>query len=391
MYRRLVLKRIMMLAMILLVASCIEPFSLENIISEPILVIEGIITDKPGPYEVKIFYSYVPDSMLSNYLPESEAIVSIHDNLGNFEVLNEVRPGVYNTSVTGIQGVVGRDYFVKIKTTKGEVYESTPDKMEPNGALDSVYFEYSSTPIVNPDPNSLVDSNLEGFTIYANAHGISNGLNYFRWTWEGTYKIQTSPELRYTHILYPNGREADIPDPVPCSGYRSVNTTQLQKDGPCTCCTCWVNEYEKNPFISDNQLVANNRFTRLNLAFIKITNEHFYEKYHVNVQQRSLTKNALDFWRAIKAQKDGATSLFQPPSGKIIGNIISKDGNEKPLGIFYASSISEKTIEILPINVPSPNSLDYMNPGATNKNRRKYYVSCLDYPNSSTDRPIFWK
>ncbi len=383
---KLLNRRLLIAVIILIVAACVDPFSLDKIGANSVLVIEGSITDKPGPYEVKLFHSFMPDTLLNNYLPESGAVVTIHDNVGNSEVLTEVKPGIYNTSPFGITGIVGREYHIKIITSKGKIYESSPDKMEPNGIIDSVYFEYSSTKIKNPDPKILVEYDLEGFNIFMNARGNPLGNNYFRWIWEGTYKIHTWPELRYKSILYPNGREADIPDPVPCSGYVSVNTTQLVQVGPCMCCNCWVSEYEKKPLISDNQFVLDNRFTRINLAFVRITNEHFYDKYHINVQQRSLTKAALDFWRAIRAQKEGATSLFQPPSGKIIGNIISKDGSDKPLGIFYASSVSEKSVEILFKDNPSSGKLDYM----TSRNRN-YYVSCLDYPYASTNRPIFWK
>ena len=94
----------------LLVLSCVTEFQPDTVSLPPSLVVEGQITDQPGPYTVKLTrtadYSYKAINLL-----ETGAVVSIEDDQGNRETLREQAPGgVYQTRDAGIQGVAGRSY-----------------------------------------------------------------------------------------------------------------------------------------------------------------------------------------------------------------------------------------------------------------------------------------
>lgn len=126
------------LSLIYLMTSCEDVIELDLNDIPPRLVIEGVITDQPGPYYVKIsesakFYD-------SNIFPSvSGATVTISDNEGNAEILIEDSPGVYKT--TDIQGVRGRTYTLDVELD-GENYtaESTiPAQQIP---LDSIAVEF---------------------------------------------------------------------------------------------------------------------------------------------------------------------------------------------------------------------------------------------------------
>jgi hypothetical protein len=58
----------------------------------------------------------------------------------------------------------------------------------------------------------------------------------------------------------------------------------------------------------------------------------------------SLSRTAFDYWRTIQSQKEGGTSLFQPPTGKTRTNIVEKSGRGIAQGIFYASSVRKKQV-----------------------------------------------
>ena len=77
----------------------------------PHIVIEGLITDKPGPYTVSISKSgsYFNQPVLP---PVSDAVVIITDNVGTIDTLREKKPGVYLTSRT--RGIPGRTYILKV-------------------------------------------------------------------------------------------------------------------------------------------------------------------------------------------------------------------------------------------------------------------------------------
>ncbi len=75
------------------------------------IVIEGAITDLPGPYTVRI--SKTTDFFEPGVCPPvSDAVVTISDDEGNSETLKETSPGNYQTS--SIRGVPGRTYTLSV-------------------------------------------------------------------------------------------------------------------------------------------------------------------------------------------------------------------------------------------------------------------------------------
>ena len=128
--------------------ACEVPIDVEYEVSVPQIVVDGLITDQPGPHEIILTYSgaYTSGSD-GNNPPVSEAIITITDDLGNIEYLRETRPGRYKTSDFYL-GTVGRTYVLSITTKEGNTIESYPEKMLPVPPVDSVYyhFQYLSNP-----------------------------------------------------------------------------------------------------------------------------------------------------------------------------------------------------------------------------------------------------
>jgi hypothetical protein len=79
-----------LLLCVLLVVSCVTGFQPDPVSIPPSLIIEGQVTDQPGPYTVKLTrtadYSYKSLNLL-----ETGATVVISDNLGNQETLKELQ------------------------------------------------------------------------------------------------------------------------------------------------------------------------------------------------------------------------------------------------------------------------------------------------------------
>ena len=104
-------------------ASCIKEFIPHSEKYDNMLVVEGAITDRLGPYTVKLSMSGDVKEQ-SYYKPYLGCTVEIMDNVGNAEILTEISQGTYVTDSLGIQGVPGRKYKVKISTPDGKLYES---------------------------------------------------------------------------------------------------------------------------------------------------------------------------------------------------------------------------------------------------------------------------
>jgi hypothetical protein len=101
--------------------------------AEPKIVIEGLVTDKPGPYTVKISKSgsYFSDSILPVV---SGASVVIADDAGIIDTLTEVTPGVYLTSLT--RGFPGRTYTLTV-ISEGQEYTGSSE-MSSHVRIDSL-------------------------------------------------------------------------------------------------------------------------------------------------------------------------------------------------------------------------------------------------------------
>ena len=368
--------------LIVLLVSCIDRIQItvpDSYISQ--LVVDGLITDELGPYTVRLTKTTRIEKFLEfNQEYVVGASVTIYDDIGNKEVLEEKEDGVYQSRANGMQGVIGREYSIVIKTKDGKVYESVPDKMSSVGELDSLYYEFESYLPLN-------DQTRYGFRFYIDANGLPDIDNLVRWKFTGVFEIDAYPELHTT----PCTAGPCCPDPRPCSGFKvsQLDGETLLRVGECTCCTCWVTKEEDKPHVSDNQFVSNGDVKKLEVGFVPLEYFPFQKgKYRGEIMQMSLSKQAFDYWRLIQAQKEGAASLFQPPTGKIRSNIFEKNGDGQVLGIFYASAVKRKQMYLTQKDI----KVKFSSVPLWACEKGIIAESCiLAFPNSSNQRPADWK
>ncbi len=330
-----------------------------------------MINDAPGPYTVKLSngLSVFADTSFNN--PVQKAKIQLFDDEGNTELFTEVNEGVY---VTGgvIQGKVGHAYSISIETQDGKIFKSAPDVINPVGEIEQINYSYEArTVLVNN-----IETAADVFNVSVDASsGPSGSNNYVRWRFTGTYKVITRPEL---HVMVYFTPPANIvPDPYPCSGW-VAGPEPFAQVSECTCCICWVNQFELMPTVSDGQLISNNQYQNVQVGEVPINGLTFTEKYLVEVEQMSLTKPAFDFFSLIRTMKLNASSLFQPPPGQIKGNITALNSTDSVVGLFWATSINRKYMYIQKSDVPyDVLSMEIPSP-------------CTWYANSSTTQPPFW-
>jgi hypothetical protein len=387
-------KRVLMLLLSWVVAdSCIERvnFDIPDSYASD-LVVDGQITNDPGPYVVKLKNVINVDATSPLGIPVDAKRITIYDDLGTSEVLSYVKPGTYQTDPVGIRGEIGRTYHIRVEMNDGDVFESIPDKMDPVGAVDTIYYDLETYEPIDGPTNYA-------YRIYIDAHQAEEGNNYIRWKFNGTYVVETLPQ--YTHCTSPPCSWC----PTPCSGHALVNGEL--KEGyainpgtnqpeyviglKCTCCRCWVSPPEAKPRVNDLQL-SNGRFLNVDVGTIPVNFYTFFEKYRIQVVQMSLSRNAFDYWKAIESQKDAVGSLFQPVTGEIPTNVNNSQTDRGVQGIFYASAVAKKTIyltkEMINVSVRVPQ--DYCNgilrDGAIGLDCRNAFPGS----HSTTEKPADW-
>jgi hypothetical protein len=335
------------------------------------IVIDGFISDEPGPYTIYITKSFDIESKQSIRTPLSVRSLVISDDQGNREKLVEVTDGEYQTSPSGIRGTIGRVYTLEIELLDGRVYRSIPDPLKPNGEIESVYFEYKE----EKNTEGAIDY---GFDVFFNAQAGQQSNFNFLWKFVGTFQVETNPEL-YTVRC----GESRCPAPLPCSSY-VLGSGGLEYAKPCECCTCWSNLYNDIPLVSDGKFVENGRFTKVKATYVPITQWTFLYKVHAEVQQFSLSPNAYAFWKAIRDQKLATGSLFAPQAGKIPSNFTQISGEPGSIeGIFFSASIRKKSVYITQGDIPNPSVIPDVDP--------LYTDTCEKlFPGSTTVKPDFW-
>lgn len=151
-----------------LLTSCEKEIDLDLADKSGNIVIEGNITDQPGPYYVKITKS-VAFTQTNQYPAVTGAEVILSDNTGQTETLQYVGDGKYRTSA--FTAVTGRTYTLKVQA-EGKQYtaQSTmPAAVNFDGLTqDSFVFggvtTYTLLPVFT-DPAALGNRYLFNFTV----------------------------------------------------------------------------------------------------------------------------------------------------------------------------------------------------------------------------------
>jgi hypothetical protein len=359
--------------------SCVETFD-TNVRVEDVqkyIVVDGLITDQPGPYTINLFTSASLDDELDAVNQINGASVIINDDLNNSFTLSEITAGNYQTSAS-FRGTVGRTYTLQITTADGNQYESLPQKLLPVGEIEKVYREFvqvedSLTANRTKDPKN-------GFNIFLNCNVLPEQNKLVRWRTMGTYEITTYPIER---TVASNGAQiVMIPDPPPCSGYSYVPFPHLLGDGICKCCTCWLSIYDSGPILSDPKFINENHVERLKLAFVPANRSFFHKKYYFKVEQMSVTQEAFDFWKKIKKQGGTGSDLFQTPSGQTTGNMKPVGDTKIPvIGLFGVSAVRSHSFFIERSEIPyRVSSMD------------RFPDSCLKIQSryNTNQKPDFW-
>lgn len=361
----------------LILCACVERIEFDIPPVELQTVVEGMISDSPGPYTVKVSHGISLDSDTSDRAPIRNVMIKLYDDEGNVEDLVETNPGEYMTGGL-IQGKVGHSYYIRLETPDGKIFESEPETINPSGDLDNIRIAYEARTV----KKSYGDVAADVFNIYVDSHAASAAESYVRWRFRGTYKVFTSPELHMTEFP----PYTPYKNPYPCSGVRVVagptgSGGLLLRFADCICCTCWARHYEPFPQLSDTQLASNGQFNNVKVGEVPINNATFHEKYLVEIDQMSLSQEAFDFFRIVREQKESAADLFQPPSGEIRGNIRAINSGDAIVGIFWATSITKKSLFIYPTDIPYPlPPIDFVT------------LPCNRfYPNASTVQPENWE
>jgi hypothetical protein len=357
----------------LLICSCVTPYPVDSLQFQEAIVVQGMITDQPGPYEIKVSKTIpVQDQLEPTSGLLSGASILIEDDQGHSNQLVEKTTGDFFT--TSIQGVIGNTYTITITTSDGNVYKSTPEKLLPVGDF-NIEYEFKQ---VEDTLAKMQITSANGFNIFIDSNVRPEQEGRVWWRSTGTYHVLTFPGNRRTWanpgpLPPPTGPPAiQVPDPPRCAG--------TDADPVCTCCDCWITDYNL-PMVSKPTFIHNGQINNLKVAFIQANRRTLHDKYSLEIDQLSVSQAVYDFWKRMSIIQSNTSNLFQTPEPKVGGNLAASTKNAVPIiGYFAASSIVRKTIVVTRQNVPY-RILDI----------DEIDDNCLSvFRNSTNKKPSFW-
>lgn len=137
-----------MLAFGAVLSACEDRIDLDLPEGETFLVVEGWLSNEPGPYHINLTYTqpFFDDSTPPR---ATDAVVYLKDDEGFEMLLPETAPGIYTFPDSGI---VGRSYILEIDLPDGSRYRSNPELLrEPVPILDIRW-------LIDPDgPSDFLD------------------------------------------------------------------------------------------------------------------------------------------------------------------------------------------------------------------------------------------
>ncbi|MBT1700260.1 DUF4249 family protein [Fulvivirgaceae bacterium PWU4] len=363
--------RIAIPMLMVLIDGCIEPLEIAAVSNLNKLVVDGMVTNEPGPYTVKISHTVSTDALSSDAVPVTDAKVSIVEDGTIVRDLYQAGGGVYQT-YNNWQAQVGKTYAVRIITSTQKEYRSEPQVLTDAGSIDNIYTEFEDDAIVYQSDGS---EKQDAINVSVDAKAATTSTGHLRWRFKGTFHARTYPELRYYETL----NDERIPDPLPCSGHINY-FDELLKIGDCTCCECWPTEYNNSILLSNTQFTQHAEYKNVLLHKIPVTSVRMINLYHVEIEQLSLSTEVYNFWKLVKTLQESSGSIFQPSAVKVRGNIVTADGkSDEVLGIFAVCGITRKSVFIDRALIPYA-----FTPETGNVNACKAI-----FPNA-TDKPAYW-
>jgi len=321
--------------------SCTEKFQpkLDNKYDE-LMVVDGKITNTPGPYTVTLSTSSEIDNIAFKPLPNATVIIS--DDLGNTETLVETDLGVYNTAASGIQGVVGRRYKVSINTPEGKSYESALEELKAPIGIDTVKALTETQLIPNQD-----DVSKSGYQFYVSSQTAEGNETFYYWELEETYEYNARWIIYY--MFFKEDDRSLIVNRSTFNLFFENHPQNLIRPENSFLHTCWKSSPVKERFTYRTTNLSEQTIKDLPLHFIPFEDIKLSKRYSLLVKQLSISQNAYAFFNSIEDQTSEEDLLYTKQPYQIRGNIFNTEDIDEPvLGYFLTAGSSERRIFVKP-------------------------------------------
>ncbi len=294
--------------------ACQEPIDLGISDLNSFLVVDGLITDQPGPYTVSLSVSSPLN--VREFQSVEGATVEIEEEGGQVELLKEFNTGVYSTSEGGIQGRAGQQYRLRIRLPEGQEYESEWVSLKPAPPIEEVYFRL--------EQRERIDTRLErGAQIYLSTRDPSQSTRFYRWEWEATF-LHVAP--------FSSGLEFQGNDIAEFVGSNQV---------------CYNSTFSDRIYLASSVENTTDQISDFPLVYVSGFGQELLYRYSILVKQYALSEKEYLFWSALEEANENSGTFYDRQPQSTTGNVFRIGApEERVLGYFSASGVSQKRLFI---------------------------------------------
>lgn len=362
--------------------ACVNPIKdFVQVNATSFMTIEADIADDPELCKIRLTNSANRlTSVLSQAVVKAEVYITDQDGIKT--VFKEGIPaGTYFPAIAGFKGKVGSSYKLYVKTLVGKQYESTVETMRGVPEIENVINRFETF-----DQYSRVDPRRAGFTVYLDFKDLPSEGDYYMWNWKHYEKLDFCATCS-------DGGKFDFVKTLDCVQPKFPNDQILNYrcNG-----NCWDITTNNDLNVFSDVLTNGQRVVGRQVARIPFDG---WKSYYFRLEQRSITKNAFNFYQSLISQVQSSGSLFDVPAEtRFSMNIKSlSDPTEKVLGIFNVFSVRKKIFIIdrktnipageFPIVFPVPGETYACPPGSTGC---QDLAPCIEGPTRTKITPEGW-
>ncbi len=290
--------------------SCIEEYWPEITRYHNLLVVDGIITNSPGPYTIKLSYSSPVND--PEFTPASNAEVQVVDNKGNIYAFRETQAGIYLSE--NFTAEAGEKYKLEINFPGGKAYATRFYELHPSPPIDSITTEIATKATTDPNYDKI------GYQFYVSTHDPENKQLYYLWRLSETYEYHASliAEYYFAGAIFKNLH--------PFENY-----------------FCWKTQDIDEYFVYDASHLKQLNLTQIPLHYVSTESKRLSVKYSPLVKQYAINKEAYIFYSNIKEQQTKDGNLYSKQPFYVKGNVkCISNPDEKVLGFFLVAGEFKK-------------------------------------------------
>lgn len=321
-------KWVLVFSLILGLFSCIQPIEIDLPNLDEGIAVSAYLSTKKGLQEVRIKRLAPFTNNGINY-PINQAEVWITDNLGQRQdfIEDPTGKGLYLPHDIDYVGETGKTYVLHIVTKDHRKIESSPQTVRVVPAIKKVYAEE------NIVEDAVFGTVVNGFNVMIDVDDPASKGDYYRWNW-----------VHYEQVSYCFQYEG-----VP-SGNSLSYATLL---GISCCRPCWDIErcYNNCTNVLSDALTNGKTISRHPISRIP----YCAKDYYIEIEQRSISKEAHDYWLTIDQLTTSNGSIFDHAPAALRGNMkCVSDPAQEVYGLFEVSDFKEGGFFIPRTNTSKP-------------------------------------